>query len=73
MGDIFFWIIVQVLSLFIHRIYKFIVPFFNPYIMTEDEHTPLIIDKVSNLLAYLLELKEKWKFQEAVDLIDETL
>ena len=41
--------------------------------MTEDEHTPLIIDKVSNLLAYLLELKEKGKFQEAVDLIDETL
>ena len=41
--------------------------------MTEDEHTPLIIDKVSSLLAYLLELKENGKFQEAIDLIDETL
>lgn len=40
--------------------------------MKEQDNTLNLIDRLSELLAYLLELKKQGKFQQAIELIDDT-
>jgi tetratricopeptide (TPR) repeat protein len=40
--------------------------------MQEQDNTLNLIDRLSELLAYLLELKNQGKFQQAIELIDDT-
>jgi tetratricopeptide (TPR) repeat protein len=40
--------------------------------MQEQDNTLSLIDRLSELLAYLLELKNQGKFQQAIELIDDT-
>ena len=40
--------------------------------MQEQDNTLTLIDRLSELLAYLLELKKQGKFQQAIELIDDT-
>ncbi|MFO8236250.1 MAG: hypothetical protein R6U04_12700 [Bacteroidales bacterium] len=41
--------------------------------MTKNDNTLQLIDLLSNVLSYLLELKKRGKYQQGIELIDETL